>query len=183
MKLHALCICLAALLLAPLARADAASDAPAAALVSAVEAATGWTADELVAGLDRLDRVYQNDMKTASGRLRWHGAVVENTVDTNRLVKIQRHEDGYLHETPFTPREPASVASRLSAAERAAAREAAAAKRRQERLAELDARFDELAAELAARRAWPLDLAKMVLESERNALATNVVNAVVVPQR
>ena len=55
---------------------------------------TGWTIDELKAGLDRLDRLYQNDMRTSEGRVRWHGKMVSQEVDTNAWTTTYVYEDG-----------------------------------------------------------------------------------------
>lgn len=56
--------------------------------------ATGWTADEMVRGLDRLDRLYQFEMRTAEGRARWHGRVVRRVSDARLMATVTTHEDG-----------------------------------------------------------------------------------------
>ena len=75
-----------------------------------------------------IGRVYSSDMAKADGRVRWHGKVVSTVFDTNKLEKVQTHEDGYIHRTAFRLSSPGSIESQLSAAERAALAE----KRRQE---------------------------------------------------
>jgi len=41
-----------------------------------------------------LRRVYDNDMNTSTGRIRWHGKVVRTVVNTNALTKVTFYEDG-----------------------------------------------------------------------------------------
>ena len=41
-----------------------------------------------------LRRVYSNDCTTASGRVKWHGAKLSETVDTNTLTKVTVYADG-----------------------------------------------------------------------------------------
>ena len=70
------------------------ASAETAAIMSAVEDATGWTAAELSAGLDRLDRLYANDMKTEAGRRRWHGNQREKFLDATTGETVTIYEDG-----------------------------------------------------------------------------------------
>lgn len=63
-------------------------------LIPAIEQNTGWTIDELKAGLDRLDRLYQNEMRSPDGRVRWHGKMVSQVVDTNAWTTTYVYEDG-----------------------------------------------------------------------------------------
>lgn len=42
-----------------------------------------------------IKRIYDSDVKTSSGRTKWHGKVVSTVVDdTNTLTKVTRYEDG-----------------------------------------------------------------------------------------
>lgn len=51
--------------------------------------------------LAHLARQYSNDMRTVQGRVKWHGKPVAQTIDTNRLCKIERYADGTTHVEPF----------------------------------------------------------------------------------
>lgn len=42
-----------------------------------------------------LRRVYDTDMKSSSGRSKWHGKKIREVVDTNSMVKVSLYEDGY----------------------------------------------------------------------------------------
>ena len=53
-----------------------------------------------------IGRVYSSDMAKADGRIRWHGKVVSTVFDTNKLEKVQTHEDGYVHRLPFALSSP-----------------------------------------------------------------------------
>lgn len=41
-----------------------------------------------------LRRIYDNDMKSSSGRTRWHGKRLREVVDTNRMTWVTFYEDG-----------------------------------------------------------------------------------------
>lgn len=137
-----------------------------------------------------IGRAYSSDMANADGRVKWHGKVVSTTYDTNRLEKVQTHEDGFVFSSPFSPSRPPSVESQLTAAERAAKAEALRKEREREREEKRQARIAELQTNLqyhveqtmAAKR-WPEDLSRLYLQHELNTLiGTNVVNAVIVPE-
>jgi hypothetical protein len=138
-----------------------------------------------------IGRVYSSDMVKADGRIRWHGKVVSTVFDTNNLVKVQTHEDGYVHRSPFSPSSPGSIESQLSAAERAALaekrrREAAERRERerQARIAELETNLTFHVSALMKSRRWPESLARLYLQHELNTLiGTNVVNVVIEPQK
>lgn len=148
------------------------------AIVRAVEATTGWTAEELKTGLGRLDRLYQSDMKSAEGRRRWHGAVVTTEFDTNRLVKIETHESGFRHEEKFTPRVVEPVKKQLSAIER----KKSAEELRKKRLEELEKSEKAKLAELMKK--YPEELAKQKIELEKSALMDPVeVSVEITPQK
>lgn len=54
--------------------------------------------------LAHLARQYSNDMRTVSGRVKWHGKPVRQEIDTtNRMCKIERFADGTVHVEPFKP--------------------------------------------------------------------------------
>lgn len=48
-----------------------------------------------------LQRVVENDCKTSSGRVRWHGRLVLQTIDTNACEKAELYEDGTVFTFPF----------------------------------------------------------------------------------
>ena len=146
-------------------------------IVRAVEQTTGWTADELKAGLDRLDRLYQHDMKDKAGRVRWHGEIVKTEYDTNTLYKVMTHEDGFVHREKFTPVRVSPVTEQLSAEERKKKAEEV----RKRRLEQLKA--NEIAKLQELMKKYPEELAKQKVEAEKAALSDPiVVNAVVTPQ-
>lgn len=134
-----------------------------------------------------LRRVYDGDMATDRGRVRWHGKVERTTFDTNALVKVQVYADGYTHSQPFTLSQATSIDDRVSAAERKAQAEAlakkraeVAAKRKAERIALLETNMTAEVSKLMQARRWPEDLATLFLRHELNTLiSTNVVNAVI----
>jgi hypothetical protein len=138
-----------------------------------------------------ITRVYSSDMAKADGRIRWHGKIVSTVFDTNNLVKVQTHEDGYVHRSPFSPSTPGSIESQLTAAERAALAE----KRRQEaaerkerarlkRIAELETNLTACVSAVMESKRWPEDLARLYLQHELNTLiGTNTVIVTVEPQK
>ena len=57
--------------------------------------------------LAHLARQYSNDMRTVTGRAKWHGEPVRQEIDmTNRMCKIEWYADGTVHVEPFAPRRP-----------------------------------------------------------------------------
>lgn len=159
-------------------------------IVEAVEKTTDWTLPELKAGLDRLDLLYQNEMKTAEGRRRWHGDVTNVTFDTNALVKIQTHADGYRYEQPFKTARAMSVGERISAAERKARTEErrrklaeAEERRKHERAMYLTTNMTHAVQALMSSKRWPEELARLYLKNELNNLVgTNEVTFTITPQ-
>lgn len=139
---------------------------------------------------DLLRRAYAEDMKSLSGRVRWHGAVTNTVFDRAALVKRQFHADGYVHEEAFRESAPPSVQAQLSAAERKALakerRRRAAQDRERKRLARVAIPTTNMTAEVQkamASKRWPEDLAEAYLRHELNTLVgTNVVGATVTPQ-
>ena len=137
-----------------------------------------------------IGRAYSSDMAKADGRVKWHGKVVSTTYDTNNLVKVQTHEDGFVYRSPFSPSRPPSVFSQLTAAERAAKAEALRKERERQKEEKRQARIAELSTNMTAcvqavmeRKNWPEDLSRLYLQHELNVLiGTNVVNAVIVPE-
>lgn len=59
-------------------------------------------------------RVYDNEMKSSSGRIKWHGPVQSTVVDTNALVKTVVYQDGYVYTEEFHPVTPADSNKRLT---------------------------------------------------------------------
>lgn len=82
--------------------------------------------------LAHLARQYSNDMRTVSGRVKWHGKPVRQEIDaTNRMCKIERYADGTVHVEPFVPPKPFHVVTNsLAWKKKAAARRAAIEARR-----------------------------------------------------
>lgn len=74
-----------------------------------------WTQADLIAALQLMNRKYHRDIETPGGRTAWHGKLVMQTIDTNRLVKIERYADGTEFEFPFEPPKPKTPAPTKSA--------------------------------------------------------------------
>ena len=137
-----------------------------------------------------ITRVYSTDMTKADGRIRWHGKVVSTVFDTNKLEKVQMHEDGYIHRTAFRLSSPGSIESQLSATERAALaekrrQEAAERKerKRQARIAELQTNLTACVETVMRSKRWPEDLARLYLQHELNTLiGTNTINVIITPE-
>lgn len=74
-----------------------------------------WTQADLVAALQLMNRKYHRDVENPNGRTAWHGKLVMQEIDTNRLVKIERYADGTEFEFPFEPPKPKTPAPTESA--------------------------------------------------------------------
>lgn len=137
-----------------------------------------------------LRRVYDADMGSPKGRVKWHGAVTNTVFDTNALVKVQYHADGYVHRQAFRSASAMGIGERISAAEmknRLAAQkkaaEEAAAKRKADRIALLQTNLTAEVSALMKRKKWPEDLATLYLKNELNTLiGEKVVDGVIRPQ-
>lgn len=90
-----------------------------------------WSQADLVAALQLMNRKYHRDVETPSGRTAWHGKLVMQTIDTNRLVKIERYADGTEFEFPFEPPKPRTPTPTGSSSANVPARLAEARARRQ----------------------------------------------------
>lgn len=137
-----------------------------------------------------LRRVYDKDMGSPNGRVKWHGAVTNTVFDTNALVKVQYHADGYVHRQSFRSAAAMGIGERISAAEmknrieaqKKAAAEAAA-KRKADRIALLQTNLTAEVSALMERRKWPEDLATLYLKHELNKLmGTVTVEGTITPQ-
>ena len=137
-----------------------------------------------------LRRVYDKDMGSPNGRVKWHGAVTNTVFDTNALVKVQYHADGYVHRQSFHSAAAMGIGERISAAEmknrieaqKKAAAEAAA-KRKADRIALLQTNLTAEVSALMKRRKWPKDLATLYLKNELNKLmGTVTVEGTITPQ-
>ena len=137
-----------------------------------------------------LRRVYDKDMGSPNGRVKWHGAVTNTVFDTNALVKVQYHADGYVHRQSFRSAAAMGIGERISAAEiknrleaqKKAAAEAAA-KRKADRIALLQTNLTAEVSALMKRRKWPEDLATLYLKNELNQLmGTVTVEGTITPQ-
>ena len=136
-----------------------------------------------------LRRVYDKDMGSPNGRVKWHGAVTNTVFDTNALVKVQYHADGYVHRQSFSSAAAMGIGERISAAEmkdRIEAQKkaaAAAAKRKADRIALLQTNLTAEVSALMKRRKWPEDLATLYLKNELNKLkGTVTVEGIITPQ-
>lgn len=137
-----------------------------------------------------LRRVYDKDMGSLNGRVKWHGAVTNTVFDTNALVKVQYHADGYVHRQSFHSAAAMGIGERISAAEmknrieaqKKAAAEAAA-KRKADRIALLQTNLTAEVSALMKQRKWPEDLATIYLKHELNKLkGTVTVEGTITPQ-
>lgn len=137
-----------------------------------------------------LRRVYDKDMGSPEGRVKWHGAVTNTVFDTNALVKVQYHADGYVHRQSFSSAAAMGIGERISAAEMKNRLEAqkkaaaeAAAKRKADRIALLQTNLTAEVSALMKRRKWPEDLATLYLKNELNKLkGTVTVGGTITPQ-
>ena len=137
-----------------------------------------------------LRRVYDKDMGSPDGRVKWHGAVTNTVFDTNALVKVQYHADGYVHRQSFHSAAAMGIGERISAAEMKNRLEAqkkaaaeAAAKRKADRIALLQTNLTAEVSALMKRRKWPEDLATLYLKNELNQLmGTVTVEGTITPQ-
>ena len=137
-----------------------------------------------------LRRVYDKDMGSPNGRVKWHGAVTNTVFDTNALVKVQYHADGYVHRQSFHSAAAMGIGERISAAEMKNRLEAqkkaaaeAAAKREADRIALLQTNLTAEVSALMKRRKWPEDLATLYLKNELNQLmGTVTVEGTITPQ-
>ena len=154
-----------------------------------VEAILSASQDPAVADA-LLRRVYDKDMGSPNGRVKWHGAVTNTVFDTNALVKVQYHADGYVHRQSFRSAAAMGIGERISAAEmknrieaqKKAAAEAAA-KRKADRIALLQTNLTAEVSALMKRRKWPEDLATLYLKNELNQLmGTVTVKGTITPQ-
>ena len=65
--------------------------------------------------LDAFKRQYSNDVMHASGRVKWHGKLVDQIIDdTNKLVKIERYADGTQFIISFGGSKPADLGTLLT---------------------------------------------------------------------
>ena len=137
-----------------------------------------------------LRRVYDKDMGSPNGRVKWHGAVTNTVFDTNALVKVQYHADGYVHRQSFHSAAAMGIGERISAAEMKNRLEAqkkaaaeAAAKRKADRIALLQTNLTAEVSALMKRRKWPENLATLYLKNELNQLmGTVTVEGTITPQ-
>lgn len=154
-----------------------------------VEAILSASKDPAVADA-LLRRVYDKDMGSPNGRVKWHGAITNTVFDTNALVKVQYHADGYVHRQSFRSAAAMGIGERISAAEmknrieaqKKAAAEAAA-KRKADRIALLQTNLTAEVSALMKRNKWPEDLATLYLKNELNQLmGTVTVKGTITPQ-
>ena len=81
-----------------------------------------WTQADLVSALQLMNRRYHRDMQSESGRIGWHGKIVRTVVDTNALIMVRYHEDGYAHTNAWQSRHYNPTDAAVAAARRRAAR-------------------------------------------------------------
>ena len=171
-----------------------------AAITNAIVSSSAATSQEVAAILSAskdpavedalLRRVYDKDMGSPNGRVKWHGAVTNTVFDTNALVKVQYHADGYVHRQSFHSAAAMGIGERISAAEMKNRLEAqkkaaaeAAAKRKADRIALLQTNLTAEVSALMKRRKWPEDLATLYLKNELNKLkGTVTVEGTITPQ-
>ena len=84
-----------------------------------------WTQADLVSALQLMNRRYHRDMQSETGRTGWHGKIVRTVVDTNALIIVRYHEDGYAHTNAWQSRTYTPADAAVAAARRRAARLAA----------------------------------------------------------
>ena len=62
--------------------------------------------------------VYDREIATESGRVKWHGKRTAYREDTNTLTVVTTYADGWQYSQPFTVVKPQSLEARLAAAAR-----------------------------------------------------------------
>ena len=62
--------------------------------------------------------LYDREIKTEAGRVKWHGKRTAYREDTNTLTVVTTYADGWQHSQPFTVVKPQSLEARLAAAAR-----------------------------------------------------------------
>lgn len=76
--------------------------------------ATSSSADLYADVTNALVRVYERDMATESGRVKWHGRRVRTDEDMTNLVQTVTYEDGYTFSQPFRRSAPLTVEQRFA---------------------------------------------------------------------
>lgn len=66
--------------------------------------------------------VYEREIATESGRVKWHGRRTGYNEDTNTLTVVSTYADGWSYTEPFEVRKPQSLAARMAAARAAKAK-------------------------------------------------------------
>lgn len=147
--------------------------------------ASGWTAESMAVGLDRLDRWYQTNQKSAKFREDLNGGIVSVVTNTNDLTKTFTYSNGTVFVEHFKAARPTALKDRLTASERKKRAEEVREKARQSRIAVLESE-DGFAAEVAKvmrSNGYPEELARLLVQHELNTLKGAVqVNATVSPQ-
>ena len=113
-----------------------------------------WTQADLKAALGLLNRKYQREVKTESGRVAWHGKRIKTEENTDTLTVVSTYADGTQFTDPFTVKRPASLEARMAAAKRAKA---------------------------AQRMKLPPGLAEIEAQRDASAETTNEVTVIVTP--
>lgn len=137
-----------------------------------------------------LDAAYAHDMRSASGRARWHGGAPVSEYRTNETTRIIERVDTYPDGWTFIA--PAARRKALTP-EEAAARAASRRTARQARIEQLQSRIDTLRAQLAvpatndelivsqARARLGIAAAQRLLDRLTAPASTNEVSITVVP--
>lgn len=66
--------------------------------------------------------VYNREIATESGRVKWHGRRTGYNEDTNTLTVVSTYADGWSYTEPFEVRKPQSLDARMAAARAAKAK-------------------------------------------------------------
>lgn len=66
--------------------------------------------------------VYEREIATESGRVKWHGRRTGYNEDTNTLTVVSTYADGWSYTEPFEVRKPQSLDARMAAARAAKAK-------------------------------------------------------------
>lgn len=66
--------------------------------------------------------LYDREIKTESGRVKWHGRRTGYNEDTNTLTVVSTYADGWSYTEPFEVRKPQSLDARMAAARAAKAK-------------------------------------------------------------
>ena len=147
-----------------------------------------WTAADLQAALQLMNRKYHRDIKSAEGRRRWHGEPqysVATNAETRIIESVETYSDGFVFRDPGkrrklrTPEEEAAWF--LAQRERRASSHQTAIERLRERIAALEIKRTSTNELEAAHAIIDLAATRKRLARLESSTKTNTVTIIVTP--